>query len=212
MILLGAPGAGKGTQAEIISENYHIPSISTGNILRAAIAEGSELGLEAKKFMDQGALVPDEVVVNLIKQRLSQSDCANGFILDGFPRTPAQAETLEKMGVSIDAVVSIEVPDEAIIERMGGRRCCESCGASYHVKYNPSERGELCEKCGGKLVIRADDNPETVKKRLDVFHSQTEELKEYYHSKGLLKIVIGQEEVADTTAEMSKVLESLKNV
>ena len=166
LIRLGAPGAGKGTQAEIISKKYAIPSISTGNMIREAIAAGTEMGRNAKSFIDSGALVPDEVVIGIIKERLAKPDCENGFILDGFPRTVPQAQALDDMGVEITDVISIEVPDEKIVERMGGRRVCKSCGASYHVKFNPSENGEFCD-CGELLTIRSDDAPEVVKKRLE---------------------------------------------
>lgn len=206
LILLGAPGAGKGTQAEAISEKLNIPTISTGNLLRAAVAEGSELGLKAKEYMDKGALVPDDLVVDLLKGRISQFDCQNGYILDGFPRTVTQAETLEKMGVVIDKVVSIEVPDEEIIRRLSGRRVCPGCGASYHTVYKPPVEDNRCDKCAAGLIIRDDDRPETILKRLTVFREQTEPLKEYYFGKGKLRIVIGQEAVEDTTKEMFKVL------
>ena len=199
LILLGAPGAGKGTQAEIISKKYAIPSISTGNMIREAIAAGTEMGRNAKSFIDSGALVPDEVVIGIIKERLAKPDCENGFILDGFPRTVPQAQALDDMGVEITDVISIEVPDEKIVERMGGRRVCKSCGASYHVKFNPSENGEFCD-CGELLTIRSDDAPEVVKKRLETYHSQTEPLKGFYEAKGILKLVEGQEKLEDTTA------------
>ena len=170
LILLGAPGAGKGTQAEIICAKLNIPSISTGNILRAAVKEGTEMGLKAKSFMDAGALVPDEVIIGILKERLAQDDCANGFILDGVPRTIAQAESLEKAGIRFDDVVSIEIPDEEIMERMSGRRVCEHCGASYHLVAVPPKVPGVCDSCGGKLVQRHDDEPETVKHRLEVYH------------------------------------------
>ncbi len=199
LILLGAPGAGKGTQAEIISNDYSIPAISTGAIIRAAIKSGTEMGLAAKEYTDKGALVPDDVVIGIIKERLSEKDCENGFILDGFPRTVVQAKALDEMGVEITDVISIEVPDEKILERMSGRRVCKACGATYHVKYNPSSNGDRCH-CGSELTIRADDAPEVVESRLATYHEQTEPLKAYYESKGLLKTVIGQEILADTTA------------
>ena len=207
LILLGAPGAGKGTQAEIISKRYSIPAISTGNMIREAIANGTEMGLSAKKYTDSGALVPDEVVIGIIKDRLAKDDCKKGFILDGFPRTVPQAEALDAMGVEITDVISIEVPDESIVERMAGRRVCKKCGASYHTVYNPSSKGEFCENCGEALTIRADDAPEVVLKRLAAFHEQTEPLKDYYEKKGNLKIVIGQEKVEDTTALTQAALE-----
>ena len=199
LILLGAPGAGKGTQAELISERYGIPAISTGQIIREEIASGSELGQRTKAYTENGQLVPDAVVIDIIKNRLAKDDCANGFILDGFPRTVPQAEALDEMGVEITDVLSIEVADEAIMERMGGRRVCKKCGATFHVKYNPSPAGENCP-CGEPLSIRADDDPEVVKSRLVIYHEQTEPLKDFYQSKGLLKIVYGQEKLEDTTA------------
>jgi adenylate kinase len=198
LILLGAPGAGKGTQAEVICEHLGIPAISTGNIIREALKNGTELGLKAKSFMDSGALVPDEVVIEIIKERLNKDDCQNGFILDGFPRTVPQAEALDKMGIIIDKVIDIEVADEKIEERLSGRRVCEVCGNSYHTLYKPSPNGDKC-KCGGALIIRKDDKPETIRERLNVYHEQTEPLKDYYAKTGKLRIVEGQEEVADTT-------------
>ena len=199
LILLGAPGAGKGTQAEVICERLSIPTISTGNIIREALKSGTEMGLRAKSYMDAGQLVPDEVVIGIIQERLAKDDCKNGFVLDGFPRTIPQAEALDKMGVVIDKVIDIEVPDDKIVERMSGRRVCESCGASYHLLYKkPAEDGK-CSKCGGTLVQRKDDHPDTVKERLKVYHEQTEPLKGYYEKQSKLCIVEGQEEVADTT-------------
>ena len=199
LILLGAPGAGKGTQAEIISEKFAIPSISTGAMIREAIASGSELGLRVKSYIDKGDLVPDAVVIDIIKERLAKPDCANGFILDGFPRTVPQAVALDEMGVEITDVISIEVADESIMERMGGRRVCKKCGATYHVKYNPSPNGDHCA-CGEALIIRSDDDPEVVKSRLVVYHEQTEPLKDFYQEKGLLKLVFGREKLEETTA------------
>ena len=199
LILLGAPGAGKGTQAEIICETYKIPAISTGNIIREALKSGTEMGLKAKSYMESGQLVPDEVVIGIIKDRLAQDDCKNGFILDGFPRTIPQAEALDKMGIVIDKVVDIEVPDEKIVQRMSGRRVCETCGASYHLLYKKPEVEGVCGKCGGTLIQRKDDHPDTVNARLKVYHEQTEPLKAYYSAQGKLSIVEGQEEVADTT-------------
>ena len=199
IILLGAPGAGKGTQAEVICERLSIPAISTGNIIREALRSGTEMGLKAKSFMDAGKLVPDEVVIGIIKDRLAKDDCKNGFILDGFPRTIPQAEALDKMGVVIDKVIDIEVPDEKIVERMSGRRVCESCGASYHLLYKKPEVEGKCGKCGGTLIQRKDDHPDTVKERLKVYHDQTEPLKGYYEKQGKLRIVEGQEAVEDTT-------------
>ena len=199
LILMGAPGAGKGTQSAKISEKYQIPAIATGDILRGAIKEGTELGKAAKSYIDAGQLVPDEVVIGIIKEYLASDACKNGFILDGFPRSIPQAEALDAMGVQIDVVLSIEVEDQKIVERMSGRRVC-SCGASYHVAYNPPKTEGVCDKCGAALYIRADDAAETVKNRLETFHAQTEPLKDYYSKKGTLVTVQGQEEVADTTA------------
>ena len=207
IIFLGAPGAGKGTQAEIASETFKIPAISTGAIIREAIKNGTEMGMKAKEYTSTGSLVPDEVVIGIIKERLAESDCANGFILDGFPRTVPQAEALDAMGVTIDKVVNIEVPDEKIVTRMSGRRACPACGATFHTEYKPSSTGETCDKCGAELTIRADDKPEVVLSRLEIYHEQTEPLKDYYSKTGKLVTVIGQEEVADTTA---LTLEALK--
>ena len=200
LILLGAPGAGKGTQAEKIVARFQIPTISTGAIIREAIAAGTEMGKSAKSYIERGALVPDEVVIGIVKDRLQASDCANGFILDGFPRTVPQAEALDAMNVGITDVLSIEVSDERIIERMGGRRVCKKCGATYHVTSNPSAAGDKCGVCGDPLTIRADDDPAVVRSRLDVYHEQTEPLKDFYEKKGILKIVEGQEKLEDTTA------------
>ena len=199
LILLGAPGAGKGTQSANISEKYGIPAISTGDILRGAIKDGTKLGLEAKSYMDAGKLVPDEVVIGLIKEKLASDACKNGFILDGFPRSIPQAEALDAMGIKMDVVLSLEVADEKIVERMSGRRVC-GCGASDHVAYLPPKTAGICDKCGAELYIRADDAEATVRKRLETFHAQTEPLKDYYSKKGTLVTVQGQEEVADTTA------------
>lgn len=200
LILLGAPGAGKGTQAEKISAAFAIPAISTGAIIREAIASGTELGKSAQSYIDRGALVPDEVVIGLVRDRLASDDCRNGYILDGFPRTVPQAEALEKMGAGITDVLSIEVSDERIIERMSGRRVCKKCGATYHVLYNPSSRGDRCGVCGEPLTIRSDDAPDVVRSRLAVYHAQTEPLKAFYEKKGLLRTVEGQEKLEDTTA------------
>ena len=199
IIFFGAPGAGKGTQAEIVSEKLNIPTISTGAIIRAAIKGGTEMGKSAQSYIEKGALVPDEVVIGIIKDRLEENDCKNGFILDGFPRTIPQAEALDKMGVRIDTVLELHVPDEEIVTRMSGRRVCPKCGATYHTKYNPSNSGDKCDKCGEALSIRKDDDPEVVKSRLVVYHNETEPLKEYYGKKGLVKTVIGQEKLEDTT-------------
>ena len=207
LILLGAPGAGKGTQAEVISEKLSIPAISTGNIIREALANGTEMGLKAKSFIDAGQLVPDDVVIGIIKERLAKDDCAAGFILDGFPRTIPQAEALDTMGVTIDRVISIEVADEKIAKRMSGRRVCKACGASYHLEYKKPAVEGICNACGGELIQRKDDHPDTVLDRLHIYHEQTEPLKGYYEKKGILRIVEGQEEVADTTALTLKALE-----
>lgn len=208
LILLGAPGAGKGTQAEVICNTLHIPAISTGNILREAIKNETALGMEAKSYMDGGKLVPDEIVINILKERLQQDDCQNGFILDGFPRTVPQAEALDQMNIRIDRVIDIEVPDEKITARLSGRRVCESCGASYHTMYKPSREEGVCDACGGKTVQRKDDHPDTVKERLRVYHEQTEPLIDYYTKTGKLVVVEGQEEVADTTALTLKAVEA----
>ena len=208
LILLGAPGAGKGTQAEVISEKYNIPTISTGNIIRAALKNGTEMGLKAKSYIDAGNLVPDDVVIGIIKERLAEDDCQNGYILDGFPRTIPQAEALDELGFDIDAALSIEVADSEIVKRMSGRRVCEKCGASYHTEYKkPKEEGK-CNFCDGNLVIRKDDEPETVLNRLGVYHEQTEPLKDFYKKCGKLICVEGQEEVADTTKLVLAALEN----
>ena len=209
LILMGAPGAGKGTQSAKISEKYNIPAIATGDILRGAIKAGTELGKAAKSYIDAGQLVPDSVVIGIIKEYLASDACKNGFILDGFPRSIPQAEALDEMGVKIDVVLSIEVADDKIVERMSGRRVC-SCGASYHVVYNAPKTENICDKCGAELYVRADDAAETVKNRLATFHAQTEPLKEYYSKKGILATVEGQEEVADTTALVFRALQSFE--
>lgn len=207
LIFLGAPGAGKGTQAEVVSEKLAIPAISTGNIIRAALKAQTEMGIKAKDYIEKGQLVPDEVVIGIIKERLAQDDCKNGFILDGFPRTVPQAQALDEMGVEIDKVININVPDEKIVKRMSGRRVCKDCGASYHLEYKKPEKDGICTACGAELIQRSDDKPETVKERLAVYHEQTEPLIEYYLNKGKLTTVEGQEEVADTTALTLKALE-----
>jgi len=199
LIFLGAPGAGKGTQAEVVCEKYNIPAISTGNILREALKSGTEMGIKAKTFMDAGKLVPDEILIGIIKDRLNEDDCKNGFILDGFPRTIPQAEALDAMGVNIDKVIDIEVSDERIVLRMSGRRVCEKCGSSYHMQYKKPREEGVCNQCGGTLIQRKDDHPDTVKDRLSVYHEQTEPLKDFYLKQGKLCVVEGQEEVADTT-------------
>ena len=207
LILLGAPGAGKGTQAEKICEKYNIPAVSTGNIIREALKNGTDMGLKAKSYIDAGALVPDDVVIGIIKERLAEDDCKDGFILDGFPRTIPQAEALDKMGITIDKVVDIEVPDDKIAKRLSGRRVCPTCGASYHLEYKKPAQDGICDACGSELVQRKDDKPETVLDRLKVYHEQTEPLKGYYEKSNKLVIVEGQEEVADTTALVFKALE-----
>lgn len=210
LILMGAPGAGKGTQSTKISDKWNIPAVSTGDMLRAAVKEGTEMGLSAKAYMDAGKLVPDEVVIGIIKDYLSSDKCKNGFILDGFPRSIPQAEALDAMGVEIDAVLSIEVADEKIIERMSGRRICSGCGASYHVAYNPPKQADVCDACGGSLYIRDDDAAETVIKRLTTYHNITEPLKGYYEKKGILLCVDGKEKVEDTTASVFEALEKVE--
>ena len=210
LILLGAPGAGKGTQAEKICEKYNIPAVSTGNIIREALKNGTDMGLKAKSYIDAGKLVPDDVVIGIIKERLAESDCANGFILDGFPRTVAQAVALDEMEIKMDGVISIEVADEAIIRRLGGRRLCGKCGTSYHIDYKPTAVAGICDKCQGELVTRADDKPEVIKSRLDIYHEQTEPVKDFYAAKGVLKTVIGQEEIEDTTALTIATIESIR--
>lgn len=209
LILLGAPGAGKGTQAEVISEKYSIPTISTGNIIRAALKNGTEMGLKAKAYTEQGKLVPDDVVIGIIRERLAESDCEGGFILDGFPRTIPQAKALDDMGITIDAALSIEVADSEIVKRMSGRRVCEKCGASYHTEYKKPKVEGVCNVCDGKLVIRKDDEPETVLNRLNIYHEQTEPLKDYYNKQNKLLIVEGQEDVKDTTALVLKALSEI---
>ncbi len=207
LIFLGAPGAGKGTQAEIVSEKYNIPAISTGAIIREAIKNETEMGLAAKAATERGELVSDDIVIGIIKERLAKDDCKNGFILDGFPRTVPQAKALSDMGVDIDLVVSIEVADEAIVKRMSGRRVCPVCGASFHIEYKPSTKGDDCDKCGQKLIIRKDDDPQVVLSRLKTYHETTEPLKDYYETTGKLRLVEGQEELADTTALVAAVIE-----
>ena len=206
LILLGAPGAGKGTQAEILCRELNIPTISTGNILRAAIKDGTPTGLEAKHFMDSGQLVPDDVIISIITERLAADDCRNGYILDGVPRTIAQAEALEKAGIRFDAAISIEISDETITERMSGRRVCETCGASYHLVAVPPKTPGVCDSCGGKLVQRKDDAPETVKARLEVYHKETEPLKDFYAQRGLLKPVENQPSVEETSRAILRAL------
>ena len=204
LIMLGAPGAGKGTQAAVLQEKLSIPAISTGAIIRNAIKNGTQVGIEAKGYIDKGQLVPDDTVIRLIDERLSMPDCANGFILDGFPRTIAQAVALDERNMEIDYVVSLDVSDETIVERLSGRRECPKCAATYHVMYNPSKKGDCCDKCGEQLVTRADDNPETILKRLEVYHEQTEPLVDYYKKSGRLVSIQGKEDVSHTTEEVLK--------
>ena len=206
LILLGAPGAGKGTQADIIKQKLGIPTISTGNILRAAVKNGTPTGLKAKAFMDAGKLVPDEVIIGVINERLQESDCANGYILDGVPRTIAQAEALEQAGIRFDAVVALEVPDQRIVDRIGGRRVCERCAASFHIVHIPPKTEGVCDACGGALVQRKDDSPETVLDRLAVYHKETEPLKGFYEARGVLKTVDDLPTVEETTQAIMKVL------
>lgn len=209
LILLGAPGAGKGTQAEVICDKFNIPAVSTGNIIREAVKSSTEMGIKAKSYIDSGALVPDDVIIAIIKERLAEDDCKNGFILDGVPRTVAQAQALENMGINIDLVISIEVEDDAIMRRLSGRRVCSSCGASYHTVFKPSSAVEVCDRCNGALIVRKDDEPATILERLRVYHDQTEPLVDFYQQKGKLASVAGQEEVKDTTSLLLKALEGL---
>lgn len=201
IIMLGAPGAGKGTQAKKIAAKYGIPQISTGDIFRANIKNGTELGKKAKTYMDQGLLVPDELVVDLVVDRVNQDDCKNGYVLDGFPRTIPQAEALTealaKMGQKVDYAIDVDVPDENIVRRMGGRRACVGCGATYHVEYAPTKKEGICDVCGGELILRDDDKPETVQKRLNVYHEQTQPLIDYYTKAGILKTVDGTVDIND---------------
>ena len=206
LILLGAPGAGKGTQAEILCKKLGIPTISTGNILRAAIKDGTPTGLKAKSYIDAGALVPDEVIIGIVDERLAQDDCKNGYILDGVPRTIAQAEALEKAGITFDAVVSIEISEEEILRRMSGRRVCGACGASYNVDFVPPRVEGICDSCGGKLIQRKDDTPETVRERLKVYHTETEPLVDFYANRGLLRPVRSADTKEATTKAILDVL------
>lgn len=206
LILLGAPGAGKGTQAEVICDTLHIPAISTGNILRAAVKDGTPMGIKAKSYMESGALVPDQVIIGIIKERLAQDDCQNGFILDGVPRTIAQAQALEEMGVEIHKVVDLEVPDQEIIQRMGGRRVCTGCGASYHVQFKPTAKEGVCDRCGGVVAIRKDDEPATVLDRLKAYHQQTEPLIDFYKKAGKLVVVENQPTIEETSAKLFEAL------
>ncbi len=208
LILLGAPGAGKGTQAAVISERLNIPQISTGNIIRAALKSGTEMGLKAKSFIEEGKLVPDEVVIGIIKERLVEDDCKAGFILDGFPRTIPQAEALDNMGIEIDKVIDIEVPDEVIVTRMSGRRVCEKCGRPYHTESLKPKVEGICDDCAGALIQRKDDHPDTVKARLEIYHNETEPLKGYYEKQGKLFVVEGQNSVEETTKATFEALEA----
>lgn len=209
IIMLGAPGAGKGTQAKKIAAKYGVPHISTGDIFRANIKEGTELGKKAKTYMDQGLLVPDELVVDLVADRLTWDDCTNGYVLDGFPRTIPQAESLDavlaKKGEKMEYAIDVDVPDENIVNRMGGRRACVGCGATYHVVYNPTKTEGICDACGEKLILRDDDKPETVQKRLDVYHQQTQPLIDYYNNAGILKTV-------DGTVDMEEVFKAIVQI
>lgn len=199
LILLGAPGAGKGTQAEKISDSYNMPIIGTGDLIRNAVKEETPIGIEAKEYMESGQLVPDEIVINLLKERMQKDDAQDGFILDGFPRNVVQAETLKDMGIKIDRVINIDVPDDKIIARLSGRRVCGKCGSSYHIEYKKPEKDNICDRCGGELIVRKDDEPEVIKNRLEVYHEQTKPLISFYENMGILKTVVGQEEIEDTT-------------
>lgn len=211
IIMLGAPGAGKGTQAKLIAEKYAVPHVSTGDIFRANIKNGTELGMEAKKYMDQGLLVPDELTVKILLDRVAQEDCQNGYVLDGFPRTIPQAEVLDRaldeIGDKIDYAINVDVPDENIIRRMGGRRACLSCGATFHVEHIPPKQEGICDTCGKELVLRDDDKPETVKNRLDVYHKQTQPLIDFYQAKGILRTVNGTVDMKDVFAAITAILD-----
>ncbi len=210
IIMLGAPGAGKGTQAKKIAEHYGIPHISTGDIFRANIKNGTELGKKAKEYMDQGLLVPDELTCDLVTDRVSKEDCANGYILDGFPRTIPQAEALEdalkKMGTDVDYAINVDVPDSSIVSRMGGRRACVTCGATYHLVFMPPKKEGICDSCGSTLILRDDDKPETVQKRLDVYHAQTQPLIDFYEKKGILKTIDGTQEIDRVFGDIKEIL------
>lgn len=212
IIMLGAPGAGKGTQAKRIAEKYTIPHISTGDIFRANIKNGTDLGKKAKEYMDQGLLVPDELTCDLVMDRIQQDDCKNGFVLDGFPRTIPQAQALDaaltKIGEKMDYAIDVDVPDENIVTRMSGRRACVGCGATYHIVYNPSKSGETCEVCGEKLILRDDDQPETVQKRLTVYHDQTQPLIDYYGGQQILRTVDGTQDMNDVFTAITEILEA----
>lgn len=210
IIMLGAPGAGKGTQAKMIADKYGVPHISTGNIFRANIKNGTELGMEAKKYMDQGLLVPDELTVRILLDRVAQDDCKNGYVLDGFPRTIPQAEVLDseltKLGDHIDYAINVDVPDENIVKRMSGRRACLTCGATYHIEHVPPKKEGICDVCGSELVLRDDDKPETVKNRLNVYHEQTQPLIDFYTEKGVLKTVDGTVPMEEVFAAITAIL------
>ena len=209
IIMLGAPGAGKGTQAKMIADKYGIPHVSTGDIFRANIKNGTELGKQAKAYMDKGELVPDELTVKILLDRVAQDDCKNGYVLDGFPRTIPQAEVLDKeldrLGESIDYAIDVDVPDENIVKRMGGRRACVTCGATYHIEHVPPKKEGICDNCGGELILRDDDKPETVQNRLNVYHTQTQPLIDFYNAKGVLREV-------DGTKDMMEVFDSIKAI
>lgn len=207
IIMLGAPGAGKGTQAAVLCEKLNIPTISTGNIIREALRSGTEMGLKAKSYMDAGQLVPDEVVIGIVKDRLQEDDCKNGYILDGFPRTIPQAEALDEMGANIDCVIDIEVADDVIVNRLSGRRVCENCGRPYHIESLKPKVDGVCDDCNGALVQRKDDQIDTIKNRLDIYHKETEPLVNYYKAQGKLKVVVGKDTVKATTDEVFKVIE-----
>ena len=206
LILLGAPGAGKGTQAAELSKRLSIPSISTGNILRQAIKDGTEVGLQVKALIDAGKFAPDDLIIQIVSERLARSDCRNGYILDGVPRTLAQAEALDKAGIVLDHVISLEVPDRDIEQRMAGRRVCPACGATYHIQIIPPKQEGICDSCGGALILRADDAPETVHSRLEVYHAQTEPLKDYYGKRGLLREVSGTGAIDSITAAIMEAM------
>ena len=208
LVLLGAPGAGKGTQAEIISERLSIPILGTGNLLREAVKNETPDGLKAKEYMDKGDLVPDEIVIALLRHRMEEDDCENGYILDGFPRNLAQAKALQEFGIQVDRVINIYVSDEDIMRRMSGRRTCPNCGATYHIEYNPPKEENVCDLCGTTLTIRDDDNPDTVKERLRIYHEQTAPLIGFYKEQGILLTVEGQEILADTTKLTLEALEA----
>lgn len=212
IIMLGAPGAGKGTQAKMIADKYGIPHVSTGDIFRANIKNGTQLGMEAKQYMDKGLLVPDELTVKILLDRVAQDDCKNGYVLDGFPRTIPQAEVLDKalgeLDEKIDYAIDVDVPDENIVKRMGGRRACLSCGATYHIEHVPPKKEGICDVCGQELVLRDDDKPETVQNRLNVYHEQTQPLIEFYQAKGVLKTVDGTRDMKDVFAAITAILEA----